>query len=33
LRHRFHSTWMTIIVHGLNNFAAVLQTMWLAGQS
>jgi membrane protease YdiL (CAAX protease family) len=33
LRHRFHSTWATIIVHGLNNFAAVLQTMWLAGQS
>jgi uncharacterized protein len=33
LRHRFHSTWVTIIVHGLNNFAAVLQTMWLAGQS
>ena len=33
LRYRFHSTWATIIVHGLNNFAAVLQTMWLAGQS
>ena len=33
LRHRFHSIWVTIIVHGLNNFAAVLQTMWLAGQS
>jgi membrane protease YdiL (CAAX protease family) len=33
LRHRFQSIWVTIIVHGLNNFAAVLQTMWLAGQS
>ena len=32
LRHRFQSIWVTIIVHGLNNFAAVLQTMWLAGQ-
>ncbi len=30
LRHRFHSTWITIIVHGLNNLAAVLQTIWLA---
>ena len=33
LRYRFQSTWTTIIVHGLNNFAAVMQTMWLAGQS
>jgi membrane protease YdiL (CAAX protease family) len=33
LRYRFQSTWVTIIVHGLNNFAAVLQTMWLASQS
>ena len=31
LRHRFHSTWLTIVVHGLNNLAATLQTMWLAG--
>jgi len=23
---------VTIVVHGLNNFAAVAQTIWLAGQ-
>jgi membrane protease YdiL (CAAX protease family) len=33
LRHRTHSTWLTIILHGLNNLAATLQSMWLAGQS
>ena len=32
LRYRFQSTWLTIIVHGLNNAAAVVQTMLLAGQ-
>jgi membrane protease YdiL (CAAX protease family) len=32
LRYRFNSTWLTISVHGLNNLAAVLQTMLLAGQ-
>jgi uncharacterized protein len=31
LRHRSNSTWLTIIVHGLNNLAATLQSMWLAG--
>src|ERR1700687_5639436 len=31
LRYRFDSTWLTIIVHGLNNLAAVVQTMLLAG--
>src|ERR1019366_6966104 len=31
LRYRFHSTWLTIFVHGLNNLAAVAQTMLLAG--
>jgi membrane protease YdiL (CAAX protease family) len=31
LRYRFHSTWLTVGVHGLNNLAAVVQTMWLAG--
>ena len=31
LRYRFHSTWLTIFVHGLNNFAAVVQSIWLAG--
>jgi len=33
LRYRSGSTWLTIILHGLNNLAAVLQTMWLAGHS
>ena len=31
LRYRSHSTWLTVIVHGLNNLAATLQTIWLAG--
>ena len=31
LRHRFHSTWLTIFVHGLNNLAAVVQTILLTG--
>jgi membrane protease YdiL (CAAX protease family) len=31
LRYRFRSTWLTIFVHGLNNLAAVVQTLWLAG--
>ncbi len=31
LRYRFHSTWLTIFVHGLNNLAAVAQSIWLAG--
>jgi membrane protease YdiL (CAAX protease family) len=33
LRYRFHSIWPSIIVHGLNNLAAVIETMWLAGPS
>jgi uncharacterized protein len=33
LRYRFHSTWLTIFVHGLNNLAAVVQSIWLAGHS
>src|SRR6202790_2843338 len=32
LRHRFKSTWLTIFVHALNNLAAVVQTILLAGQ-
>jgi uncharacterized protein len=32
LRYRSGSTWLTIVLHGLNNFAAVIQTIWLAGQ-
>jgi len=31
LRHRFNSTWLTIFLHGLNNLAAVVQTVLLAG--
>jgi membrane protease YdiL (CAAX protease family) len=32
MRHRSNSTWLTIIMHGINNFAATLQSIWLAGQ-
>jgi membrane protease YdiL (CAAX protease family) len=32
LRYRSNSTWLTIVIHGLNNFAATVQTFWLAGQ-
>jgi membrane protease YdiL (CAAX protease family) len=32
LRYRFHSTWLTVFVHGLNNLAAVVQTVLLTGQ-
>jgi membrane protease YdiL (CAAX protease family) len=33
LRYRSNSTWLTIVLHGLNNFAATAQTFWLAGSS
>ncbi len=33
LRYRSNSIWLTIILHGLNNLAAVVQTMWLAAPS
>jgi uncharacterized protein len=33
LRYRSGSTWLTIVLHGLNNLGAVLQTIWLAGKS
>jgi uncharacterized protein len=29
IRHRTGSTWLTIALHGLNNLAATLQTIWL----
>ena len=32
MRYRSNSTWLTIIMHGLNNLAATAQTIWLAGQ-
>jgi membrane protease YdiL (CAAX protease family) len=31
LRYRFKSTWLTIFVHGVNNLAAVMQTILIAG--
>jgi len=31
LRWRFQSTWLTIVVHGMNNLAAVAQSIYLAG--
>jgi hypothetical protein len=33
LRYRYKSTWLTIFVHGLNNLAAVVQTIVLADSS
>jgi len=33
LRYRSHSTWLTIVLHGLNNFGAVVQGIYLAGHS
>jgi len=32
LRYRSGSTWLTIVLHGLNNLGALVQTIWLAGQ-
>jgi len=31
LRYRTGSTWLTIVLHGVNNLAATLQTIWLTG--
>jgi uncharacterized protein len=33
LRYRSGSTWLTIILHGFNNFGAVAQGIWLASHS
>lgn len=33
LRYRSNSTWLTIVIHGLNNLAATIQTIWLASHS
>ncbi|MGB8402360.1 lysostaphin resistance A-like protein [Bradyrhizobium sp.] len=33
LRYRSNSTWLTIVLHGLNNLAATAQSIWLAGSS
>src|SRR5207244_13118745 len=31
LRYRTNSTWLTFVLHGINNLAATIQTFWLAG--
>ena len=33
IRYRGNSTWLTIVLHGLNNLGAVVQTMLLAGHA
>jgi membrane protease YdiL (CAAX protease family) len=33
LRFRYDSTWLTVVLHGLNNTAAVVQTILLTGPS
>jgi hypothetical protein len=33
IRYRGNSTWLTIVLHGLNNLGAVVQTMLLAGKA
>ena len=33
LRYRSSSIWLTVFVHGLNNLAATVQSIWLAGHS
>jgi membrane protease YdiL (CAAX protease family) len=33
LRYRTNSTWLTVVLHGLNNLAATIQSIWLAGSS
>ncbi|HLZ06752.1 MAG TPA: CPBP family intramembrane glutamic endopeptidase [Bradyrhizobium sp.] len=31
MRYRSNSLWLTILLHGLNNLGALVQTIWLAG--
>jgi len=31
LRYHTNSTWLTIVLHGLNNLAATIQSIYLAG--
>ena len=33
LRFRYNSTWLTVVLHGLNNTAAVVQTILLTGSN
>ena len=32
LRYRTGSTWLTVVLHGLNNLAATMQSIWLANR-
>jgi membrane protease YdiL (CAAX protease family) len=31
LRYRTNSTWLTVVLHGFNNLAATVQSIWLVG--
>jgi uncharacterized protein len=33
LRYRSNSIWLTVVLHGFNNLAATLQSMWLVGHA
>ena len=33
LRYRSNSLWLTIVLHGLNNLAATVQSIWLVGSN
>jgi uncharacterized protein len=33
LRYRCNSIWLTVILHGLNNLAATVQSIWLSGSN
>lgn len=33
LRYRGNSTWLTVVIHALNNLAATLQSIWLASHA
>jgi uncharacterized protein len=33
LRYRTNSTWLPVVLHGLNNLAATIQSIWLAGST
>jgi hypothetical protein len=33
LRYRGHSIWLTVILHGLNNLAATVQSIWFSGSN
>jgi len=33
LRYRTNSTWLTVVLHGLNNLAATMQSIWMGGMT